>query len=407
MMTAISGSTLSMYLAGALLAGLAYTGIVSTPHSAIPQADGVPQSGFQYGFNTDPIVIGAHDIRDVVPEHTLASYFTLIMAGADYIDVEVVMTKDGQLIARHNHELSTTTDIAERQQFTGRKNSKLVDGERITGWFTEDLTLREIKQLRATSQALPSGAQPSPFDGKYQIPTLQEVIQLVQSLGRDVVHRDVGLYLNVRQAGYFAQLGLSLEQPLVEILSRNGYQGAQAKVRIQSPDQTSLKKLRALTSVSLVQKIPLQSAIEAAIDGNDYGCRDSFCNDIATTSTGLTARDDLTAIAGYAEAVALDSCRTLNQAPTEYDTKIAKTGSNCATFIAAAHAAGLQVYTHLFTTNVAHEIDNNPSVTTVTETSGELKRHFAAGFDGIFTGQTESAVRERKVYLADVSRFYN
>lgn len=183
------------------------------------------------------------------PEHTIESYTVGIAMGADYIEPDLVPTKDGVLIARHENEISGTTDVADK--FPARKTTKTIDGQSITGWFTEDFTLAELKTLRARERIPDIRPDNTRFDGQETIPTLQEVIDLVRREGRG----RVGLYPETKHPTYFREIGLALEEPLVEILHRNGFRNPRSKVFIQSFEVANLKKLRTMTKLPLVQLI--------------------------------------------------------------------------------------------------------------------------------------------------------
>ncbi|HEY9862027.1 MAG TPA: glycerophosphodiester phosphodiesterase family protein, partial [Candidatus Obscuribacterales bacterium] len=199
-----------------------------------------------------PIVIGHRGASGLRPEHTLAAYELAIAQGADYIEPDLVATKDGVLVARHENEISGTTDVAERPEFSDRKTTKTIDGVAYTGWFTEDFTLAELKTLRA-KERIP-GLRPgnTAFNGQFEIPTLQEVIDLAQRKSAEL-GRTIGIYPETKHPSYFDSIGLSLEEPLVETLNQNGYIGLNAPVFIQSFEVGNLQQLNQLTDVPLVQ----------------------------------------------------------------------------------------------------------------------------------------------------------
>jgi len=142
------------------------------------------------------------------PEHTLSAYRLAIGMGADYIEPDLVSTRDGRLIARHENEISGTTDVAQHPEFAARRQTKVIDGTLITGWFTEDFTLAELKTLRAKERLPQLRPANTAFDGRFEIPTLQEVIDLAKREG-------VGIYPETKHPTYFDSIGLSLEEPLV------------------------------------------------------------------------------------------------------------------------------------------------------------------------------------------------
>lgn len=196
---------------------------------------------------TPPIVIGHRGASGYRPEHTLASYQLAVDLGADYIEPDLVSTKDHVLVARHENDISGTTDVATHPEFASRKTTKVVDGVSITGWFTEDFTLAELKTLRAVER-LPASLRPGnhAFDGQFEIPTFQEVIDLGK-------RNHVGIYPETKHPSYFDSIGLSLEEPLVATLKANGLDRKDALVFVQSFEVSNLQQLNHMTKVPLIQ----------------------------------------------------------------------------------------------------------------------------------------------------------
>jgi glycerophosphoryl diester phosphodiesterase len=193
-------------------------------------------------FAAPPLVIAHRGASGYLPEHTLEAYALAIRQGAHFIEPDLVITKDGVLVARHENEISETTDVASRPEFAARRTTKTIDGKSVSGWFSEDFTLAELKTLRATERI--PGIRPAnaKHDGRYAVPTFDEVVQLAKREG-------VGVYPETKHPGYFEAIGLPLEAALVEILGRHGYR----KVYIQSFEAASLKKLARMTDLPLVQ----------------------------------------------------------------------------------------------------------------------------------------------------------
>jgi glycerophosphoryl diester phosphodiesterase len=194
-----------------------------------------------------PIVIAHRGASGHRPEHTIEGYRLAVEMGADFIEPDLVSTRDGVLIARHENEISGTTDVADR--FPDRKRTKTIDGRAITGWFTEDFTLAEIKTLRARER-LPFRSHA--YDGQFLIPTFDEVIALAQQLGA-ARGRPVGIYPETKHPTYFRGIKLPLEEPLLASLDKKGWNTREAPVFIQSFEQDNLRALRAKTRVRLVQ----------------------------------------------------------------------------------------------------------------------------------------------------------
>jgi glycerophosphoryl diester phosphodiesterase len=194
-----------------------------------------------------PIVIAHRGASGYRPEHTLEAYRLAVEMGADFIEPDLVSTKDGVLIARHENEIGGTTDVADR--FPDRKQTKTIDGQSLAGWFTEDFTLAEIKTLR-TRERLPFRSRA--YDGQFQIPTFAEVIVLAQQLGT-ARGRPVGVYPETKHPTYFRSIKLPLEEPLIATLEKHGWNAREAPVFIQSFEQANLRELRKKTRVRLVQ----------------------------------------------------------------------------------------------------------------------------------------------------------
>jgi glycerophosphoryl diester phosphodiesterase len=198
-----------------------------------------------------PIVIGHRGASGYRPEHTLESYKLAIEMGADYIEPDLVATKDGVLIARHEPNLIATTDIATRPEFASRKRKAIVDGVEEEGFFASDFTLAEIKTIRAV-QAFAEREQA--YNGQFAIPTFEEIIVLAQSESRKR-GRNIGIYPETKHPTYHQDLGLPLEDRLLVLLSKYGWNSRNAPVFIQSFEQSNLKSLRKKTAVRLIQLV--------------------------------------------------------------------------------------------------------------------------------------------------------
>lgn len=201
------------------------------------------------GSSQGPIVIAHRGASGHRPEHTLEAYALAVQMGADFIEPDLVITKDGVLIARHENEIGETTDVATK--FADRRATKVIDGDTVSGWFTEDFTAAELRTLRA-KERLPFRS--TAYDGRFLVPAFDEVLALADSLGRDR-GRDVGVYPETKHPSYFRGIGLPLEERVVEALGRHGLDGRRDPVFIQSFDAASLRRLRPLTRVRLVQLV--------------------------------------------------------------------------------------------------------------------------------------------------------
>jgi glycerophosphoryl diester phosphodiesterase len=305
-----------------------------------------------------PIVIAHRGASGYAPEHTLTAYALAMLQGADFVEADLVMTRDGVLVARHDNALHLTTDVASRAEFAGRRTTRSVDGVQIAdGWFSEDFALAELKRLRAVERLPALRPENRRFDGQFEIPTLQEVIDLVRGMER-ALGRRIGLYLETKHPSYFASLDLPMERMLVEILHRNGYRERSDPVFIQSFETANLKQLDELTRLALVQLL--------AADGKPW--------DIEAASGSLSyeqmaTRAGLGDIAAYADAVGppLGLARTTS-------------------FLDDAHAAGLLVHAYTFRTE-------NGS-------AEKLRQLLEAGIDGLFIDQPDVGVAARDALRA-------
>ena len=198
-----------------------------------------------------PLVVGHRGTAGYLPDHTLEGYKKAIEMGADFIEPDLVATKDGELIARHEPNITGTTDVASRPEFAGRKTTKKVDGVDETGWFASDFTLAEIRTLRAIQ---PLADRDQSHNGKYAIPTLREVLDLAKSEGTRL-GRSVGVYPETKHPTYHVGLNLALEDRLLAILASYGYTAKDSPVILQSFEVANLKYLRSKTQLRLVQLI--------------------------------------------------------------------------------------------------------------------------------------------------------
>ncbi len=328
----------------------------------------------------DPIVIGHRGASAHRPEHTLLSYETAIALGADYIEPDLVSTKDHVLVARHENEISGTTDVENHPEFAARRTTKTVDGRPVTGWFTEDFTLAELKTLRAEERIPDLRPENTVFNGIAQIPTFEEVVQLAQRHG-------VGVYPETKHPSYFDSIGLSLEEPLLEVLGRYGWRGRRDPVFIQSFETGNLRELRKKTRLPLIQLI---NAGGAPYDWTAAG--DPRTYDTMVTPEGL--RD----VAGYADGIGVDTRRIVPVGP---DGRLLQP----TTLVQDAHRARLQVHTWTIRNeNSQLPVDfrlgdpANPAFPRATgDVMGWLEKLYGLGLDGVFADDPgmARAVRER------------
>ena len=223
-----------------------------------PGADAQPAE--RYAHHTrEPVVIGHRGASGYRPEHTIASYALAIQQGADFIEPDLVSTKDGVLVARHENEIGGTTDVADHPEFADRRTTKVIDGREVTGWFTEDFTLRELKTLRAKERLPAVRPDNTRFDGKFKVPTLDQVLRLATTASRRT-GRAIGVYPETKHPTYFDSIGLSLEEPLLRALRRHNLDRRGSGVIIQSFETANLRELNRHTRVPLVQLIDATGA---------------------------------------------------------------------------------------------------------------------------------------------------
>jgi glycerophosphoryl diester phosphodiesterase len=295
-----------------------------------------------------PLVIAHRGASGHRPEHTLEAYRLAVEMGADFIEPDLVSTKDGVLIARHENEISGTTDVAER--FPDRRRTKTVDGRTETGWFTEDFTLAEIKTLRARER-LPFRSHA--YDGQFEIPTFDEVIALAQQLGK-TAGRTIGVYPETKHPTYFRSIRLPLEEPLLASLDKHGWNRRDAPVFIQSFEQGNLRELRKRTQVRLVQLV---------------------------SGAELLNGDGMKQIAGYADGLGPEKRLIV---PENADGSLGTPTD----VISRAHAAGLVV--HVWTLRIEKEFlpagyKGRPEA--------EFEQFRQLGVDGVFTDFPDVAVK--------------
>jgi len=209
-------------------------------------------AGAPHSESAEPLVIGHRGASGHRPEHTLASYELAARMGADYVEPDLVATKDHVLVARHENEISGTTDVAERPEFAARRTTKVIDGVTLTGWFTEDFTLAELRTLRAKERIPQLRQRNTIYDGRYRVPTFDGIIWLVERLSREL-GRPIGIYPETKHPSYFRSIGLSLEDPLVEALRDAKLDKRKSPVFVQSFEVGNLKALDRRIDVPLVQ----------------------------------------------------------------------------------------------------------------------------------------------------------
>ncbi len=383
-----------MLLATTMLVALGCGAISVTPAAA--QAPVATLDGGK------PLIVGHRGAPGYLPEHTIEGYRLAIEQGVDFIEPDLVATKDGVLIARHEPMLSGTTDVSARPEFASRKTTKKVDGIETSDWFAGDFTLAEIKTLRAKQAFADRDAS---HNGKYLVPTLQEVIDLAKAESART-GRVIGIYPEIKHSVFHATIGLPIEDRLLEQLKAAGWTDKTAPVIIQSFETANLKYLRGKTQLRLIQLVDaddvdkdggivLAPPFDKPFDFVASGDKRSFKD--------LLTPDGLKEIKTYADGVGpwkpyLMAAKQVigdDGKPKDLngDGKIDEQDRVLiapTTVVRDAHAAGLFVHTWTFRSEakrLASNFKGNPAA--------EYKAYFALGIDGLFSDFPDQAVKAR------------
>jgi len=326
----------------------------------------------------DPIIIAHRGASGERPEHTLEAYRLAIEQGADFIEPDLVLTKDGVLVARHENEIGSTTDIADLPEYAVRKTTKTIDGREITGWFTEDLTFAELKTLRAKERLPELRGDNRQYDGRFEVPSLQEILQLLKE-HEDKTGKRIGVYPETKHPSYFASIGLPHEAALLRLLDEYGFTGADDPVFIQSFEVGNLKALNAKTDIRLVQLIA---------DRGGPPDQDGLL------SEQMISVDGLKDIALYADGIGAAKSLVMR-------INVAGQLGKPTGLIGKAHRAGLLVHPWTFRREnyflpVQHKSGNDPAASG--DLRGEIGAYLAAGVDGVFADNPREAAATRDIF---------
>ncbi len=322
--------------------------------------------------SANPLVIAHRGASGERPEHTLEAYALAIDQGADFIEPDLVSTRDGVLVARHENEISETTDVAARPEFASRKTSKLIDGQTLTGWFTEDFTLAELKTLRVKERLPQLRKANTAFDGRYEVPTLVEIIALVRKRQSET-GRTIGLYPETKHPSYFRLIGLPIEEKLVATLGDGGYHGADDPVFIQSFEVENLKRLRGMT------KLPLVQLMAGAFGPPDLP---------GMTYAEMSTQQGLADIARYANAIGVEKAMVI---PRDANGDLAEPTA----LVRDAHAAGLKVHVWTFRREnyfLPQDLRISADPAATGNVTAEIRAFLATGIDGYFTDNVAEGV---------------
>ncbi|ADI05582.1 glycerophosphoryl diester phosphodiesterase [Streptomyces bingchenggensis BCW-1] len=359
--------------AAALGAGAMALGGAGTATAA--EASG-EASGKGHGLPV-PTVIGHRGASGYRPEHTMGSYQLALDLGADIIEQDLVPTKDGHLVCRHENDITATTDVSAHPEFADRKTTKTVDGTALTGWFTEDFTLAELKTLRAKERIPGNRQRNTLYDGRWEVPTFEEVLQWAEREGRKRGRR-VWLYVETKHPTYFRKLGLGLEEPLAKLLRRYGRHKKDAALFLQSFEPSSIQRLRKLVDTPAVVLLStINSRPWDFIEAND-----------PRTVADLVKPEGLKWIAGYAQGIGPDLSVII---PRTADGKLGTPTS----VVKDAHAAGLVLHPYTMrneNTFLPADFRRGTDPNAYGDAFGAFKKYFETGIDGIFSDNPDTAL---------------
>ncbi len=332
-----------------------------------------------------PVVIGHRGASGYRPEHTIASYELAARLGADFLEPDLVSTADHVLVARHENDIAGTTDVADRAEFADRRATKMIDGEAVDGWFTEDFTLAELRTLWSRERMPNLRQRNTIYDGRYRIPTLDEVLALRGRLSAEL-GREIGVYPETKHPSYFRSIGLDLETPLVGALDRAGLADAGSPVFVQSFELASLARLRTELGVA-IGLIFLAGATGSPVDLVAAGDSRTYAD--------LTSADGLAALGATVDGIGPDKDQVI---PRDASGRL---GGPTA-LVRDAHAAGLLVHPYTFRAEnrflpADHRSGDDPAA--YGRILDELQTFLATGIDGFFTDQADIGVLARDLFV--------
>ncbi|WP_432153311.1 glycerophosphodiester phosphodiesterase [Streptomyces tricolor] len=370
-------------LGAAVLGGGAVLGLAGTARAAGSRTAGHGGRGLK--SLPVPTVIGHRGASGYRPEHTFGSYDLALDLGADMVEAgDLVPTKDGHLVCRHEPEIGGTTDVAAHPEFADRKTTKVLDGVPTTGWFTEDFTLAELKTLRAVERIPANRPHNTLYDGRWEIPTFEEVLKWQDEQTRKR-GRQVWIYPETKHPTYFRKLGLGLEERVAKLLRKYGKDGRNSPVVLQSFEPTSIQRLNRLVDNPLV--VLLSSAGSRPYDFVE-------ANDPRTVADLITPRG-LREIAGYAQGIG----PTLDLIiPRKADGSLAEP----TTLVSDAHKVGLILHPYTLRNEnpfLPAEYRKGSAADAYGDVFGAYKTYFATGIDGVFTDNPDTGLLARADFL--------
>ncbi|MDF2707402.1 MAG: glycerophosphodiester phosphodiesterase [Nonomuraea muscovyensis] len=352
----------------AVLVPLAGAGTASATATAEPASD-----------RSKVVVVGHRGAAGHRPEHTQGSYELAVALGADWIEPDLVPTKDHVLVVRHENEISGTTDVSLRPEFAARKATKVVDGRNVTGWFTEDFTLAELKTLRAVERLPAIRQRNTVYNGSYQVLTFQEVLGLAKRLSRQY-GRQVGVFPETKHPTYFRSIGLPLEEPLIKTVKRNGLDRPNSPVVVQSFEPSSLKR------VATELRVPLWQALGTT--GQPY---DLKAAGDPTTYADMMKPEGLAKIAEYAQWIGPDKSSAIPINPDG-------SWGTPTTLVSDAHKAGLKIGVYTFRSENQYlplQLRRGQAPIDHGDALSEYRAHLDLGVDAFVTDYPDAAALAR------------
>ncbi|MGW2773201.1 glycerophosphodiester phosphodiesterase [Streptomyces olivaceoviridis] len=371
--------------AAVLGAGGAVLGLSGTARAAEPRTAGHGGRGLK--SLPVPTIIGHRGASGYRPEHTFGSYELALDLGADVVEAgDLVPTKDGHLVCRHEPEIGGTTDVASHPEFADRRTTKVLDGVPTTGWFTEDFTLAELKTLRAVERIPANRPHNTLYNGRWEIPTFEEVLRWQDEQTRKR-GKQVWIYPETKHPTYFRKLGLGLEERVAKLLHKYGKDGRNSPVILQSFEPSSIQRLNRLVDNPLV--VLLSSANSRPYDFVE-------ANDPRTVADLVTPKG-LREIAGYAQGIG----PTLDLViPKKADGTLAEP----TTLVSDAHKVGLVLHPYTMRNEnpfLPAEYRKGTAADAYGDVFGAFKTYFATGIDGVFTDNADTGLLARADFLKD------
>ncbi|MXM63722.1 glycerophosphodiester phosphodiesterase [Streptomyces sp. HUCO-GS316] len=367
-------------LLGAAVLGGAVLGLSGTAGAA-----GARPAGGGLRSLPVPTIIGHRGASGYRPEHTFGSYELALDLGADIVEAgDLVPTKDGHIVCRHEPEIGGTTDVANHPEFADRKTTKVLDGVSVTGWFTEDFTLAELKTLRAVERIPANRPHNTLYNGRWEIPTFEEVLKWQDEQTRRR-GKQVWIYPETKHPTYFRKLGLGLEERVAKLLHRHGKDKRNSPVILQSFEPSSIQRLNKLVDNPLV--VLLSGATTRPWDFVEAGD--------PRTVTDLITPKGLREIAGYAQGIG----------PT-LDLIIPKDANGNlttpTTLVADAHKRGLVLHPYTMRNEnpfLPANFRKGTDADAYGDVFGAYRTYFATGIDGVFTDNPDTGLLAREDFV--------